>query len=90
MWSSVERRKLERRMACYIKSSINLFTLFSEENALVFATCMQCFMFVCEKLKTLFWLSNWIQQSIQKNASSWRKEEVNFEDLQEGYNQLSK
>ena len=77
-------------MACYIKSSINLFTLFSEENALVFATCMQCFMFVCEKLKTLFWLSNWIQQSIQKNASSRRKEEVNFEDLQEGYNQLSK
>ena len=42
---------------------------------------MQCFMFVCEKLKTLFYLSNWIQQSIQKNASSRRKEELNFEYL---------
>ena len=42
MWSSVERRKLQRRVSCYIKSTINQCTSFAEGNVLDVATCMQC------------------------------------------------
>ena len=42
MRSSVERRKLQRCVSCYIKSSINLFTSFAEGNVLDVATWMQC------------------------------------------------
>ena len=43
MRSSVERRKLQRCVACYLKSSINRYvTSFAEGNVLDVATCMQC------------------------------------------------
>ena len=42
MWSSVERRKLQRRVSCYIISTINAITSFAEGNVLDVATCMQC------------------------------------------------
>ena len=40
MRSSVERRKLQRCVTCYVKSSINMS--FAEGNVLDVATCMQC------------------------------------------------
>ena len=42
MWSPIERRKLQRCVTCYIKSSINIFLSFAEGNVLDFTTCMQC------------------------------------------------
>ena len=69
MRSSVERRKLQRCVARYIKSSIKL---------IYYVVCWRkrggCrnlhAMFVWEKYKTLCWLLNWIQLSMQKNAGS--------------------
>ena len=65
MRSSVERRKLQRCMACYVKSRINLLRRLLRKRA---GLRNLNAMFVWEKLKTICWLSNWIQRSIQKNA----------------------
>ena len=50
-------------------------------------------MFVWEKLKQFaisLWISIRIQRSTQKNDGGGGKEELNFEDMQEGNNLLSK
>ena len=66
MRSSVERRKLQRCLACYMKSIINLSRRLRRKRA---GRRNLHAMFVWEKFKTLCWLSNWIQRSIRKNAS---------------------
>ena len=66
MQSSVERTKLQRYVAFYLKSSINLLRRLLKEACWT----SQLAMFVWQKFKTLCWLSNWIQRRIQKNAGS--------------------
>ena len=66
MRSFVERRKLQRCLACYMKSIINLSRRLLKEACWT----SQLAMSVWQKFKTLCWLSNWIQRRIQKNAGS--------------------
>ena len=66
MQSSVERTKLQRCVAFYLKSRINLLRPLLKEACWT----SQLAMFVWQKFKTLCWLSNWIQRRIQKNAGS--------------------
>ena len=91
MRSSVERRKLQRCLACYIKSCRNLLRQLLKEtcwtlqlacNVTLRAESPSIFLdrrrlcsqgnatFIWEKYKTLCWLSNWIQRSIQKKVGS--------------------
>ena len=79
--SSVERRKLQRCMSCYIKSSINL--LFAEGNALDVAPAMQC---LSEKNLKHFAGSRLGSSGPYKRMLAAGKEELNFEDLQESCN----
>ena len=58
--------KLQRCVAFYLKSSINLLRRLLKEACWT----SQLAMFVWQKFKTLCWLSNWIQRRIQKNAGS--------------------
>ena len=82
MRSSVERRKLQRCVTCYMKSSIN--TSFAEGNVLDVVTCIQC-------LSEKYFASSRIESSgAYKRTLVAGKEELNFEDLQESCNQLLK
>ena len=81
MRPSIKGRKLQRCVAYYIKSSINLFKSLLKESGLDVATCMQC---LSEKYEKQFADSR-IGSSVRtyKTTLVARKEELNLEDLQD-------
>ena len=87
MRSSVERRKLQRCVTCYIKSSINLLRRLLKETCSTSQLALQC---LSEKYLKHFASSRIGSSRAYKRTLLAGKEELNFEDLQESCNQLLK
>ena len=88
MRSSVERRKLQRCVACYLKSSINLLSRLLKETC--WTSQLACNVCLRKIFKKHFPASRIGSCGAYKRTLVAGKEELNFEDLQESCDQLLK